>query len=142
MRHHRLASLRLVLCLGLSGLVATAACSERRDGQNPEGVVRLLIAAARTGDRAGVYQWLGPATRARIENLAEAARKSGSRTTMKPEDFLSVGWALPTWEPDGMRTIRRTDDDAEVEVHSATGDRNSVNLVREGTAWKIELPDR
>jgi hypothetical protein len=61
---------------------------------------------------------------------------------MKPEDFLSVGWAPPAWEPAGTRLLRRDRDSAEVEVYSATGDRHALTLAREGREWKIELPGR
>jgi hypothetical protein len=108
----------------------------------PEGAVDRLITAARTGDRAGVYQRLGPATRARIEALAAASRTMSGRVALRPEDFLSVGWAPPAWEPAGMRTLRKETATAEVEVYSESGDRHSVDLVREGDEWKVELPGR
>ena len=48
----------------------------------------------------------------------------------------------PAWEPAGTRTLHRSGDEAEVEVFSAAGDRQSVRLVREGKTWKVELPLR
>lgn len=132
--------------VGGSVLVAATllagACGGRDRATTPEGAVKLLIASARGGDRASVYQRLGPATRARIDGLQVAARKTSGRVAMKPEDFLSVGWAPPAWEPAGMRTLRRDDHSADVEVYSAAGDRHTVALVREGGEWKIELPGR
>ena len=131
---------------GAAVLVATAllagSCSGQDRATTPEGAVKLLIASARGGDRAGVYQRLGPATRVRIDGLQTAARRTSGRVAMKPEDFLSVGWAPPAWEPAGMRTLRRDDHSALVEVFSAAGDRHTVTLVREGDEWKIELPGR
>jgi hypothetical protein len=121
-------------------LLALTACSGRGEGKSPEGAVQLLINAARSGDRAGVFQRLGPRTRGRIEALQESTRRTGGRLVMKPEDFLSVGWATPAWESAGTRTLRRDDVSAEVEVYSATGDRHALSLVREGAEWKIELP--
>jgi hypothetical protein len=123
----------------LTLLLAFAACSGR-GGTHPEGAVKLLIAAARTGDRAAVYQRLGPRTRARIEALQEGTKRTGGRLVIKPEDFLSVGWAPPAWESSGLRTLRRDDTTAEVEVFSSTGDRHALQLVREGEEWKVELP--
>jgi hypothetical protein len=38
--------------------------------------------------------------------------------------------------------VRRSGDEAEVEVYSAAGDRQIVKLVREGKTWKVELPLR
>jgi hypothetical protein len=116
-----------------------AACSGRGAG-SPEAAVRLLIAASRSGDRAAVYQRLGPRTRGRIEAMQESTRRTGGRLVTKPEDFLSVGWAPPAWESAGTRTLRRDDDTAEVEVYSSAGDRHALQLVREGEEWKVELP--
>jgi hypothetical protein len=126
---------------GLAGiLLLLAACSSRVRADNPEGAVHLFIAAARSGDRASVYQRLGPETRGRIEALLSSSRHQGGRLIVRPEDFFSVGWAPPAWEPAGTRTVHRDRDHAEVEVYSAAGDRHSLSLVREGKEWKIELP--
>jgi len=115
-------------------------CTGRERADHPEGAVQLFIAAARSGDRASVYQRLGPGTRARIEAMLSASRHQGGRFITRPEDFISVGWAPPAWEPAGTRTIRRDRERAEVEVYSAAGDRHCLSLVREGKEWKIELP--
>jgi hypothetical protein len=117
-----------------------AACSSHERADNPEGAVHLFIAAARSGDRASVYQRLGPETRARIEAMLSSSRHQGGRLIARPEDFFSVGWAPPAWEPAGIRTVQRDSERAEVEVYSAAGDRHALSLVREGKEWKIELP--
>jgi hypothetical protein len=117
-----------------------AGCSSRESADNPEGAVHLFIAAARSGDRASVYQRLGPETRKRIEAMLLSSRHQSGRLITKPEDFFSVGWAPPAWEPAGTRTVRRDRDHAEVEVYSAAGDRHSLALVREEKEWKIEFP--
>jgi hypothetical protein len=119
-----------------------AGCSGGDGPENPEGAARLFIAAARTGDRGSVFQRLGPATRAHIEALQSTSHRLSGRMMMKAEDFLSVGWAPPAWEPAGTRLLRRDRDSAEVEVYSATGDRHALMLAREGREWKIELPGR
>jgi hypothetical protein len=124
----------------IGALLLLAACSSRVRADNPEGAVHLFIAAARSGDRAAVYQRLGPETRGRIEALLSSSRHQGGRLIVRPEDFFSVGWAPPAWEPAGTRTVHRDRDRAEVEVFSAAGDRHSLSLVREGKEWKIELP--
>lgn len=130
------AALRAVLLLA-----AALACSARERATTPERAVEHLVAAARTGDRARVYAVLGPTTRARLTALQAASRKTTGPVSMKPEDFLSVGWAPPAWEPASMRTTRREGDDAEVEVASAQGDRHTLALVREDGEWKVELPE-
>jgi hypothetical protein len=129
---------RVVLTLAAALLVA---CGGERP-RSPEGAVDRMVTAARTGDRAGVYQRLGPLTRARIDALVIASRKMSGRVALRPEDFLSVGWAPADWEPAGMRTLRSDQGSAEVEVYSEGGDRHIVNVVRDGDDWKIELPGR
>jgi hypothetical protein len=115
-------------------------CSSQGRADNPEGAVQMFIAAARSGDRIAVYQRLGPATRARIEGILSSSQYQGSRNVVRPEDFFSVGWAPPAWEPAGVRTVHRDGERAEIEVYSAGGDRHSLTLVHEGKEWKIELP--
>jgi hypothetical protein len=121
-------------------LLTLLACSGRGEGRTPEGAVKLLVNAARSGDRATVFQRLGPRTRARLERLQEATRRTGGRLVTRPEDFLAVGWAVPAWDMAGTRTLREEGAAAEVEVYSATGDRHTLSLVREGVEWKVELP--
>jgi hypothetical protein len=88
-----------------------------------------------------VYRLLGPATRARLDAHAAAARRISGRVPLAPADFLSVGWAPPAWEPVGMRLVAREAGHARVEVSSAAGDRFEVQLVRDGGEWRIELPE-
>ena len=126
----------------LTAFLLLVGCSGAEGPDSPEGAVRLFIAATRTGDRGSVFQRLGPATRARIEAVQAASRSLSGRMMMKPEDFLSVGWAPPAWEPGGTRVLRRDRESAEVEVYSSAGDRHSLALTREGREWKIELPGR
>jgi hypothetical protein len=128
----------------LVGLLCAAGpgCSTRDEGSSPESAVHLLIASVRAGDRAGVYDRLGPRTRAYIGDLLASAHKTGGTRMLRPQDLVTVGWVPPAWEPAGTRTLRRSGDEAEVEVFSAAGDRQSVRLVREGRIWKVELPLR
>jgi hypothetical protein len=120
-------------------VLAAAGCSEGTQARSPEGPVQLFVAAAKAGDRSVVFQRLGPRTRARLAALHLASRRTGGRLALKQEDFLAVGWAPPAWEPAGSRTLRRDDTTAQVEVYSAAGDRHTVDLVREGQEWKVEL---
>jgi hypothetical protein len=126
--------------LAVLAVLAGTACSEGKQARSPEGAVQVFVAAARAGERSVVFQRLGPRTRARVTALQEASRRSGGRLALKAEDFLSVGWAPPAWEPAGIRTLRRDDTTAQVEIYSAAGDRHTVDLVREGQEWKVELP--
>lgn len=123
-------------------LLALGCSAEPARTSTPEQAVERIIAGARTGNRAAVYELLGPQTRARLEALQGDSRRLTGRLVLKAEDFLSVGWAPPAWETQGFRTLRRDAAQAEVEVFSAAGDRYSVNLVRIGDDWRIELPGR
>lgn len=134
---------RVALLAAFVGLAAHAAgCSSRDDGSSPETAVQSLIAAARAGDRLAVYQRFGPRTRARIDDLLSSARRTGATRILRPEDLVTVGWVPPAWEAAGTRLLRRDGDDAEVEVYSGGGDRQSVRVVREAKSWKVELPLR
>ena len=131
----------VVLGIALSAMV-TAGCGGRDGGSNPEAAVRSLIAASRAGDRAAVYNRFGPRTRARVEGLLAAARRTGGTRVLNPEDLVTVGWLPPAWEPAGMRLLRQDETEAEVEVYSAAGDRQALVTVKEGKTWKVELPFR
>jgi hypothetical protein len=124
---------------GLLFAAVLCACSDGKQGRNPEEAVQLFVNAARAGDRAAVMQRLGPKTRARLATLRESSRRTGGRLALKEEEFLAVGWAPAAWEPAGMRLLRRDEATAQVEVYSAAGDRHSVDVVREGPEWKVEL---
>jgi hypothetical protein len=126
----------------LVGVLALVGCAGNEDPASPEVALNRFVAVARGGDRAGVYQRLGPATRACIESLQDVSGRQAGRLTLKPEDFLSVGWAPPAWEMSSTRTLRRDETSAEVEVFSPTGERHTVSLVRENGIWKVELPGR
>ena len=135
---------RLLVLVAVVALAVgpTAGCTGRDDGSSPEAAVRSLIAAARAGDRGAVYERLGPRTRAHLEGMLVATHRSGGARMLTPADLVAVGWLPPAWEPAGTRVLHREGDDADVEVYSATGDRQTVHTVREGKSWKVELPVR
>jgi len=126
----------------LLGCVVLAAGGGCRGREDPEAAVESLIAAARAGDRAGVYARFGARTRARIDGLLASAQRTGGTRTLRPEDLVTVGWLPPAWEPAGTRLLHREGTEAEVEVFSGTGDRQAIRTVLEGKTWKVELPFR
>lgn len=132
-----------LLLAHLSGVVGgTTGCFSGDPGGSPESAVTHLVSAARSGDRSAVYQRLGPRTRARIEEILAAARKSGGARLLRAEDLVTVGWVPPAWEATAIRELRRQGDEAEVDVASAAGDHETVTVVREGKRWTVELPLR
>ncbi|HSZ81027.1 MAG TPA: hypothetical protein VLA14_02035 [Polyangia bacterium] len=132
----------LFVGLLIAAVSGAPACSSRDDGASPEGAVQALIASARAGDRLAVYQRFGPRTRARIDELMSSAARTGATRVLRPEDLVTVGWVPPAWEAAGTRLLHREGDEAEVEVYSGGGDRQSVRVVREAKSWKVELPLR
>jgi hypothetical protein len=140
-RRCRLAS-ALATLLWLLALTTPFGCSGREGAGSPESAVRQLIASARAGDRAAVYQRLGPRTRGRIEEILASARKSGGARLLGPEDLVTVGWVPPAWEASSVHEQSREGAEANVEVASAAGDRQTVRVVNDGKDWKVELPLR
>jgi len=138
----RAAALRVVLALGALTVAGPLACGDGAAGSSPEAAVRNLIASARSGDRAAVYQRLGPRTRGRIDEVLASARKSGGARLLRPEDLVTVGWVPPAWEASSVHELQRRGDESDVEVASAAGDRQTVHVVREGRQWRVELPLR
>jgi hypothetical protein len=130
---------RLGAALLATTLLAGAGCGR---GEDPEAAVDALIAAARAGDRAAVYARFGPRTRARVDGLLSSAQRTGGTRMLRPEDLVTVGWLPPAWEPAGTRLLRREGTEAEVEVFSASGERQAIKTVQEGKTWKVELPFR
>jgi hypothetical protein len=123
-------------------LTTPLGCSGGDVAGSPELAVRQLIASARAGDRAAVYQRLGPRTRGRIDEILASARKSGGARLLGPEDLVTVGWVPPAWEASSVHEQSRDGVEANVDVMSAAGDRQTVRVVKEGKQWKVELPLR
>ena len=125
----------------LAARLAGGACSTRDEGSTPESAVSCCWRRCAPAIGA-VFERFGPRTRAHIEELLAGAHKTGGTRMLRPQDLVTVGWVPPAWEAAGTRLIRRDGDEAEVEVYSAAGDRQTVRVVREDNAWKVELPLR
>jgi hypothetical protein len=138
----RAIAMAVALLALVSASGASFGCAAGDAGSSPEAAVLHLIASARSGDRTAVYQRLGPRTRGRIEEILAAARKSGGARLLRPEDLVTVGWVPPAWEASGVHELARKGLEADVEVVSAAGDRQTMHVVREGKRWMVELPLR
>ncbi len=128
-------SLKKVL-LGAVLIACTCAKGER----TPVSAVRALIAASATQDRKEVYQLLGAHTRAALDERAKTAREMAGHRDVRPEEMLAVGWTSPAYQPSAVEEINVSGDHATVEVVGPHGQRDRVECVREGGAWRIELP--
>lgn len=124
---------RLVLAVACVAL-GLSAC----DGA-PKEAVRELIEAAQAGEPHQAMARLGPRTRARLTNEARRASEQAGRRQLAPEELLGAGWATPS-EPISLRVLSRSGDHAAVELRGRDGQRERLELVREGGVWKVELP--
>jgi hypothetical protein len=124
--------LRLALALLLTACGAGA--------RSPVGVVRTLAEAAQAGERAEVYQLLGPATRAKLDADARRAAALSGRRAVPPEEMLAVGWFAPRFALDDVRELERSGERATVEVRGQKGERQRITCVRDGGQWRVELP--
>lgn len=109
-------------------------------GGGPEAAVRSLEEAAREGDAERAMKLLGPATRARLETDARRAAEQAGRRAIAPSTLLAAGWTAARYELSEVRTVARGADRAVVETGGRRGERERIELVREGGAWKVELP--
>jgi len=132
----------LAVMAPLTVLACLPACERDTPASDPAAVVESFVAASRNGDRAAVYQHLGPKTRARLQEALQSAKRVSGRLELRPHDFLSVGQAPPAWEASSYRTTQTGPKTATVSISSAAGDRHDLELVRAGDAWRIELPMR
>jgi hypothetical protein len=108
---------------------------------SPEGIARALVVAAREGDRAAVWEHLGPATRAHLEKAAwDATQKVGGARRFAPLDVLDVRASATSYIPTEIVLRETQGDTAVVDVLGPEGRRDELHLVRVGDAWKVELP--
>ncbi len=145
MRTARTAALLLLLGLALG----TSACS--RPDRTPEGAVQLFRRAAYEGNVAAAYQLLSSSSRRELEERARLANaQAGAARPLKPEDLLALGREPSSREAPQVRVLDVQGDHARVElvvggkgtVQGAvvTPQREVLELIREGGAWRIVLP--
>jgi hypothetical protein len=138
---------RRALVLGVSAALAAAAaaCRQADEAGTPTGAVRAFARAAdprsATRDRERVCSLIGPRTRARLQESAQlATQQAGARRPFEWKDMLVVGMARPAHELQDVRLLEAGDRRALVEARGPAGARETLELVREGELWKIELP--
>jgi hypothetical protein len=114
-----------------------AACG----GRSPSAAVRALDEAAREGDVERVMKLLGPRTRARLEADAKRAGEQAGRRKLAASELLAAGWTPPAFELDSATEVAHDATHATVETRGrCAGCVRQVEVVREGDAWKVELP--
>ncbi|MSP58925.1 MAG: hypothetical protein EXR72_01050 [Myxococcales bacterium] len=127
-----------LLC-ALAALGSTAlGC--RGSTRSPVRTVQELSEAAREGDLGRVMRLIGPRTRARLEADARRAGEQAGRRKIQPSELLAAGWTPPRYEFTEVYEVSRSGEVAEVEIAGRHGERERVEVVREGKEWKVELP--
>ena len=104
--------------------------------------MQLLLASVRAGDRAAVFNRFGPRTRAHIEELLASRAQDRRHAHAAPAGSGHRRLGAARLGAGGIAHDQQDGDEAEVEVYSAAGDRQTVHLVTEGKSWKVELPLR
>jgi hypothetical protein len=140
------AARRALLLVGSAALAtALVACQQADEARTPAGAVRAFARAAdlrsTARDRERVCNLIGPGTRARLTERARlATQQAGARRPFEWRDMLIVGMARPRYDLDDVRVLQANDRRALVEARGPGGVRETVEVVREGELWKIELP--
>jgi hypothetical protein len=136
---------RALLAVAAVLATATLACREADEARTPAGAVRAFVRAAdarsTARDRERVCGLIGPRTRARLAASARlATQQAGARRPFDWKDMLVVGMARPRYELTQVHVVAGEADRALVEVRGPAGARETIEVVREGELWKVELP--
>ncbi len=121
----------------LTGLLLLGACRPQPDG-TPEGAYRAFAAAANKGEDAAAFALLAPASQEALKRRL-AGISSASAGSMG-EDAASLVFRGGRGTPlTGIQLLKMGPDRATLAV-SARGETREVNLIREGSEWRVELP--
>lgn len=132
-----ISALLALLAIALSG------CSRAPPDATPEGAVHLFLdrmdsAATGAVPMSEVYTLLGPATRKNLTDRASRAGKIQGRR-IDPAEMLAPGRYALKFRPKSM-TSRLSGDTAVVTVVGYEASETAeVTLVRENSAFKVEL---
>jgi hypothetical protein len=131
--------------LVLAAVAALGGCTQADEASTPEGAVRVFTRGAdprpSARDRERVTALLGPRTRQRLTEAARlASQQAGARRPMDWKEMVLVGLARPRYELASVRVVAQDATTARVEVRGQGGEREEVELTREGGLWKLELP--
>jgi hypothetical protein len=121
----------------LAGIAFLAACRPQPDG-TPEGAYRSFAAAANKGeDQVAFAQLTTSSQQVLSRRLATVAAASGGSLG---EDAASLVFRGGRGSPiTAIRLLKMEQDRATVAV-TARGETREVNLAREGSEWRVELP--
>jgi len=128
-----------LLAVILAAAIAGRGCSA--EDETPVGAVRAFVSAARAGDRAAVYDLLGPRTRAYLEQEAvRAGEYVGGSRRFSPSELMTVGaGSLEHPAPRELVLREREGDRAVVDIVDADGVSHPMTVVEVGGHWRVEL---
>lgn len=110
------------------------------DGDAAIAAVHAFTAAASSEDHEALFELLGPATRAGLEDAARRATDlAGGAHRFDAIDMLSIGKTSAS--PRELRVIERKDDRAVIEIVAGSGERARLVTVQVDGTWRIELPE-
>ncbi len=124
------------VCL-LAATAFLAACRPQPDG-TPEGAYRAFAAAANKGEDTTAFALLAPASQEALRRqLAGASSASGGSLG---EDVAALVFRGGRGTPiAGIQVLKIGPDRATLAV-TARAETREVNLLREGSEWRVELP--
>lgn len=119
------------------GLVAGCERSEDASAQ----AARAFAAAIRRGDVRALVSLMDAEA---VERLGAAAERAGDqvggRRNIAPEEMLQVVGVDPTFQLASVEVVEQTDTTARVRLRGADGSEHILDLVLEGTQWKVRVP--
>lgn len=121
----------------LAGMACLAACRPPPDG-TPEGAYRAFVAAANKGEDALAFAQLTPRSQEALKRrLAGVSMASGGSMG---EDVASLVFRGGRGTPITDIQLLKMEPDRATLAVTARGETREVNLRRESSEWRVELP--
>jgi hypothetical protein len=119
-------------------LAALLVVSCGRNNRSPVRLVRQMIVATESHDRAQLYKLLGPDTQRELVTRAARASETAGRI-IAPDELLAVGFRPPRYIAREVVEISNANNRAVVQVRGEHGERDDVTCVRGADGWRVEL---
>ena len=131
-----------LLAAALAAALASLALACPRRDPPPEAAYRAFVRAAAEHDAEGAWALLSADTQAWLEARARnAAAAAPGAVPATARQFLLGDAALAVRPLASTLLLRESADRAVVEVTVQGGDKQQVELVREGGGWKVRIPE-